>query len=67
MKDSHLHAHIVVKISNLVISLGVVVMEMTSKIFLKIRAARAARLFTIFKPMISLFCDVVVVVAVVVS
>ena len=33
MKDSHLHAHIVVKTSNLVISLGVVVMERTSKIF----------------------------------
>ena len=42
-------------------------MQRTSKIFAKIRVTRAARLVVIFQPMISLFCDVVVAVAVVVS
>ena len=38
----------------------VIVMQRISKIFSKIHAARAARLFLIFEPMISLFCGVVV-------
>ena len=42
-------------------------MQRTSKIFAKIRVTRAARLFVIFQPMISLFCDVVAAVAAVAS
>ena len=46
MKDSQLHAHVVVKTSNLVVSRPRYAEDL--KIFAKIRAARAARLFMIF-------------------
>ena len=46
MKDSQLHAHVVVKTSNLVVSRPRY--AEISKIFAKIRAARAARFFMIF-------------------
>ena len=65
MNDSQLHAHVVVKTSNLVVSRRRYAEDL--KIFAKIRAARAARLFMIFYPMISFFCGVVVADAVVVS
>ena len=42
----------------------VVIWQTTSKNCTKVRAARAARLFLLIQPIISLFCGVIVVVAV---
>ena len=46
MKDSQLHAHVVVKTPNLVVSRRRYAEDL--KMFAKIRAVRAARLFMIF-------------------
>ena len=59
MKDSLLHARVVFKTSNLY-DFHVPVEQSTANMSVKMCATRAVRLFSLFYPMISLFCGVVV-------
>ena len=67
MKKLSLRACVVVRASNMKILPRPLADYRDAKNCTKKRAARAARLFQLIQPMKSLICDVVVVVAVVIS